>query len=533
MQTALCLEDRFSCCNAYIYDAMTDALSDVPVALADEYSDLALVRQTAQAFVYRARDGLGDSVTITEIFHDSLCSRVQGGAVAARDTESTAWSAALSGMKQQIGVWSRLVHPALCSIDQVFDVNGTLYIVTRDVDGQPLDRLLPDIDKILEPRQIQASSERLIDLLAYLHAFGVTGLRIIPESLIVEDQEASILLSLQRLLDGSVSLAKNAAAGAAEDCRVLAGTLHRVVTGQLPSLPYKPVAASNVRMPATFLETLDSALKPATLPAGFSARAWSTRALGAPAKGPKLRAWVPVAAGLLLCTIGAGAWYLATHKPQTTELRAIAHNGEAAKGAGPWQLELPLQIVRADGADGAFILRQDAVSPEFAALNPWAQDGLVITEMNGAPVTEAVDLRALALSSDPTVDSVELTSLTVKEPDLPLQQNVAVIPYLWREKTYGAVRLREQVTADGWKLTVVNIEPGVKLPLEVGDVLGWEQDADLALRRFTDLDRLLQRLEATANPSLTVMVRRRDSSRLVVGFAAQRLLEEKVQGSDE
>ena len=519
--------------NACISGTMTEALGVIPVALAGDYSDLALIKQTSTAFVYRSRDGLGDSVTITEIFHEALCNRIEGGKVAPQDAEGAAWSAALSGMKQQVSVWSRLVHPALCNIDQVFDTNGTLYIVTRDVEGQSLDRLLPDIGKILEPGKIQAASERLIDLLAYLHAFGVTGLRIVPESLIVEDQEASILLSLQRLLDGTVSLAKDAAAGATEDCRGLAETLHRVVTGRVPGSPYKPLAEGNTQLPSGFLATLDRALAPGALPAGFSARAWNAQTLGRRARPATLRPRVPVAAGLLLCVIGGGAWLLANHQTQTTEPDAATQEDTAAKGAGPWQLELPLQIVRGEGSDEEFVLRQGAVSAEFAALNPWAEDRLIVTEINGTPVSGAVDLRALALSSDPTVDSVELTSLTIKDPNLPLQQNVAVIPYLWREKSYGSIRLREQVTTDGWNLTVVHIEPGVTLPLEVGDVLGWEQAADLALRRFADLDRLLRRLEATENPSLTVMVRRQDNSRLVVGFAAQRLLEKKVQGSDE
>ena len=514
---------------------MTGPLDHIPADLAGEYSQLSLARQTSEAFVYRARDGLGDTVTITETFPQTLCQREPDGTVSAKPQQQATWTSFLSDCRQRSSLWSRLVHPALCGIDQIHETNGTLYVVTRDADGQTLDRRLPDIPKILEPRQIQVASEGLIDLLAYLHAFGVLGLRIVPEALILEDQDAMIFLSLQRFLEGAVSLSKASESGEVEDGKTLARTLHRILRGKDPTLPYKPMAGDRADISAGFLTALDRVVSQDPLQSNFTAREWKARVENtiAPARRRKLKRLVPIAAALLLGAVGLAGWYGISQRPHIAASSGTANHNAAVSDAGPWQLQLPLQIVRDETAQDRFMLKLTASLPEFTALNPWVRNGLVVTEINGAPVVEPVNLRALSMSTEASTDDVALTSLTIKDPHLPLQRNVAVVPYFWREKTYGAVRLREQVAIDGWQLTVTEISHGAKLPLEAGDLLVREQVEDLPLRRFSDLDSLLRELDGTANASLTLMIRRKDGSRRDVGFAVERLLTTRVRGSDE
>ncbi len=196
-------------------------------------------------------------------------------------------------------------------------------------------------------------------------------------------------------------------------------------------------------------------------------------------------------------------------------------------------MDLPLQIIPSTEQDGRFILRETDVSPAFRVLNPWIQDGLIVTTLNGAEIDEPVDLRALAVLSEKTSEAFEFTSLTVQDPALPLQQNVAVIPYLWREKSYGDVTLREEIATNGWQIVVAELDPRANLPLRAGDILVHEQTADRGLSKFSDLDDVVRQLAETANPSLTMMVRRQDNSRLVVGFAIEKLLGTELRGSEE
>lgn len=513
---------------------MSDLLTDFPESLVDEYSGLAPVRQTSTACVYRARDGLNAPVLITEAFETALCQRDLSGGVSARPDCAQAWAERLDIYHKRISAWSRLVHPALCGIDQVFRTNGTLYTVTREVEGQSLDRLLPDVTAILEPHQIKVAAESLIDLLDHLHAFGIFGLGIEPKSLLLDDQEATLFLSLQPYLEGSIAAPADASSSVASDGGTLAHTLHCLLTGAAPEHPYKPLHGRLGKdVPAPLISTLDVLLGPEGPQTDFSARNWKSQISKTPGKRTSLRRWRPLAAAVALLILGFAAWLGISVLIGPASISGSPSQNYAIPDAGPWQLDLPLEIVQSGSAEGSFVLKLTSGSAEFMALNPWVQDGLTVTRVNDAPVISTVDLRALAVSSAASPEAAELTSLTVQDPNLPLQNTVAVVPHVWRQKTYGAIQLREQAAIQGWQLSVMRVDAGVTLPLKVGDVLVRDQVADLDLNRFTDFERLLHHLERMTNPSLTLMIRRQDNSELVVGFAAERLLANRTAVSEQ
>ena len=513
--------------------SMIEPLQTLPPAVANEYSGLRAIRHAPTAFVYGAQDGVGDRVVISEIFVESLCHRNSDGAVSAQPEQEDAWGELLARTDRQVADWSRLSHPALHGIDQVFRTNGTLYVVTREIAGRSLNRISETGEVDLTPAEAQLAVERLIDLFAYLQAFGATGLKISPEAVVFEDEDATVSLAIEKNLAGSQITSGIVENSISDQRRALADTLHFLLTGQAAGRPHKPLAGRLPGIDASLVSTIDKMLAAGEVPEDADARAWKAR-IRAPSGSRGTPRWrlagVAVGAALALC---AAVWVSVPYwnkQEVSTEARSP---GLTVPDAGAWQLELPLQVVGTALPERPFVLRVTDASRDFIALNPWVAEGLRVTEINGAAVEAPVDLRNLVLASDASLETVELTSLTVSDPDLPLQRNVAVIPYLWREKTYGAVVLREQATVDGWQISVSDVKVGATLPLKAGDVLIHEQVADAALSRFSDFDALLAGLDGKLNTSLTLLIRREDDTRLVVGFAAERLLETASTQTDE
>ena len=491
--------------------AMVKSTVRFPEDLQDEYSGPNRIGEAPQASTYLAQDGLGEDSLITEFFDPDLCIRDEAGAITARPGYEDAWAQRLADEKASIARLSRLVHPALNGIEQVFHTNGTVYAACRPVDGQA-----SDFHSLLSPAEIQKASEALIDLLAYLHAFGVTGLEILPEHLVFDPQQQSFVLSLRQVLEGTMPVPRFDGSGADEDCLVLAKTLHVLITGQPPSSPHVLLEKRCPGYSDSYLSALDRILSADAGTASVCARDWARGAKRHGARSNALHGWA--LAALLVAAIAAVLiWSL----PSSTDAPAPLSLPEwQIEGAGPWQVELPLEVV---SAEGVFVLRATDPSEGFMSINPWVQNGLVVTKINGAAVGGPVNLRDIALISDDAASTEGLVTLTIRDPILPLERTVAVIPYLWREKTYGVVSLREWAAPDGWQLVVTTVSEGAAVPLQPGDVLLREEVADQALLRLADLEQALDTLMQQPHPSLTVLIRRA-GSQLVVGFAAETLM---------
>ena len=99
---------------------MVEALAKIPTLMAGEYFGLTFLRQTKDAFLYRAKDGLDAPVRIIEMFREGLCLRNRDGTVSARSGGEAAWTSTLNKTGETVSLWSRMSHPALNGIDQTF-----------------------------------------------------------------------------------------------------------------------------------------------------------------------------------------------------------------------------------------------------------------------------------------------------------------------------------------------------------------------------------------------------------------------------
>ena len=491
---------------------VAEPLGILPENLAGEYFELIQVSSPPQGITYQAKDGLGEDVVITEIFDSALCLRDPHGTVTARPGHEAAWTQHLAETKVAIAQLSRLSHPALDGIDQVIHENGTIYIASAPDRGHALDH-----GAALSPAEIQHVSETLIDLLGYVHAFGVTDLKIRPDIVSFDDQKTSVSLPLRLFLDGTMPLPDFGGVASNTDCPVLAETLHVLITGQAPSTPPVPLMKRCPDYPKSFLAALDNVLSPPHGMANLSARDWAARSRSRGSRHQKTHHRLLLATLVFAVIVGAVTWYgsLKTDPPMPP---VIAE--QPVPNAGPWQVELPLKVI-AKGQ--SFVLRMTQPSPEFVSINPWVQDGLIVTKIDGDTIEAPADLRDLLVTGRDPADRTEFTSLTISDPDLPLERTVAVVPYLWREKAYGVIGLRELVTPDGWQLVVTTVSDYAAISLRPGDVLLQEEVANQALSRLSDLERVLEGLKHQTHPSLTVLIRR-DGSQLVVGFAAETLM---------
>lgn len=488
-------------------EPMDERCSSPREALAGEYFDLVKLRNAPKAVIYRAIDSLGEEVMLAEVYDRALCRRGPDGIVSARSEYEEAWANQLEETNAAISRLSCLAHPALRRLEQVLHANGTIYIASEPDDGETLDQALPNLSR----SQIQRMSVGLIDLLAYGHAFGISGFAIRPEVL-QYDGRSRVSVRLSAYVDGTMNLPKLNENTAGDDCRVLARTLKTLVANE-PSNTWKARRQDpNSKYSPDFLSSLDSILDQRV---DVAAREWAEAARG---KTPRRKlTWHRLAAPVLVCAavLGAVIWWGVPMEPLTRETKIE----RPVAGAGPWQVDLPLNVVE---KDGNFSLKLTRPSPKFASLNPWARDGLKVTMVNGAPPTQPMDLRGLALATYGTASPARPSSLTISYTDSHIDQTVAVVPYVWREKDYGPVGIREEVTPDGWQLVVTTIQDAGSVPLRNGDVLVKEVVADQALSRLGDLEQAIESSQQDRHPSLTIQIQRA-SSRLVVGFAVELL----------
>lgn len=482
--------------------------------LANEYTGLVQTGTAPHGITYRAQNGLGEDARIIEIFDANLCQRDASGATSARPHREQDWAALLSATEMAIVRMSRLAHPALLGLDQIVRANGTIYLATVPDRGQTVEQIGPAFADLLSPAEIEAASKNLIDLLAYLHAFDVTGMAIRPEVLVYDDQRKALCLLLRPFLDGTRPRPGGSPKTTGDDCIALAETLHTLITGNPPATPYVPLKTRAKGYSHSFIAALDRVLMGKAPP---SARAWANACHGRVARRPAPWTFIALVAMVCAIVLGTAAWFNAPSDAPDPEM-AIQ---KQVQGAGPWHVDVPLQVVR---QNGQFALSVTHLSPGFATLNPWIQDGLIVTAINGAPITQPVDLRDMVLAGRDAATSASLTSITLRDPALPLERSVAVTPFVWRAKTYGAVAVREQVTPDGWQLVITTLQENAPVPLRVGDVLLAEEVIGRKLLRLSDLERALEDVQTQPHPSLTILIHR-DGSRLVVGFAAQALLD--------
>lgn len=291
------------CCMSLVAQNLEDV---GPETFADELkpgTKLLLGQFTIDSFLnaggfgitYLARDSLDRRILIKECFPSSFCRR-SGLAVGPRTRQrEEEFRSIVRLFLQEAYTLSRLEHPNIVRVHQVFEDNDTAYMAMDYVDGPDLLETVEGTAPALKPQQIMAILDQILDALAYVHAQGVLHRDISPDNILLDRATGrpvlidfgasrkdvtrkSRALSGLRVVKDGYSPQEFYIAGSIQapcsDLYALAASFCHLVSGEAPKTsqdrlssianrqgdPQAPLAGRINGYPTAFLKALDKAM---------------------------------------------------------------------------------------------------------------------------------------------------------------------------------------------------------------------------------------------------------------------------------
>jgi serine/threonine protein kinase len=244
---------------------------------------------------YLARNSLDREVVIKECFPGSFCRRSHNIVAARSRAHETQFAHIVRLFVQEAKSLSRLVHPNIVGVHQVFEENDTAYMAIDYVEGRDLLDIIETDPSSLTPALIVQILRKLLGAIAFIHDNGMLHRDISPDNILLSSAGEPVLidfgaarqqatkvggkaLSALRVVKDGYSPQEFYVAGSQQngssDLYALAATFHHIITGEVPPSsqtrlvaiaegnedPYRPMAGHVPGYPPEFLEALDQAL---------------------------------------------------------------------------------------------------------------------------------------------------------------------------------------------------------------------------------------------------------------------------------
>ena len=135
---------------------------------------------------YLARDSLDRRVVIKECFPSSFCRRTDTGVAPRTRQRTDEFRSIVRLFVQEAHTLSRLDHPNIVKVHQVFEDNDTAYMAMEHIDGPDLLDTVEGKAPALTRDQITTVLAQMLDALAYVHAQGVLHRDISPDNILLD-----------------------------------------------------------------------------------------------------------------------------------------------------------------------------------------------------------------------------------------------------------------------------------------------------------------------------------------------------------
>ncbi len=285
-----------------------DALPVGAVLLRGSYRLTRFIASGGFGMTYLATDNLDRTVVIKECFPSSICFRQGVQVVPLSRASAGEFETLVDLFKTEARNLSRLSHPNIVKVHQVFDDNNTAYMVLDYVAGRDLASKLDRKKKPLPPETVTAIADKLVDAVATIHAANVLHRDISPDNILLTDENEPVLIDFGAARQVAINTSRKLSAMRmvkdgyspqefystsdemhfSSDLYSLAASLHHAIVGYPPPNaqervlavgsgaddPYRPIALQARGYERGLLNAIDRALGLFPIDRPNSAKEW-------------------------------------------------------------------------------------------------------------------------------------------------------------------------------------------------------------------------------------------------------------------
>ena len=275
-------------------DPFADALKPGTELLHGQFRIEKFLNAGGFGMTYLARDSLDRIVVIKECFPSSMCCRNKGNVMARSRQHQAEFDAVVKHFGAEARRLSKLQHPNIVGIHQVFEDNMTAYMALDFVRGRDLLDTIEDPKMKLHPRDVKDILLKCLEAIHYIHTNDVLHRDISPDNILIDGKgnpvlidfgaakeeatRASRALSALHVVKDGYSPHEFYIAGSTQDASSdlysLGATFYHVLTGEAPPDsqarvsaiaadrpdPYRPVSEKFPQFEDAFLHAIDKAL---------------------------------------------------------------------------------------------------------------------------------------------------------------------------------------------------------------------------------------------------------------------------------
>lgn len=244
---------------------------------------------------YLAKDSLYRRVVIKECFPSSFCRRTGTVVAPSSRQRQEEYRSVIELFKQEALNLSKLVHPNIVKVHQIFEDNGTAYMAMDHIQGPDLLETIEGTAPRLTSAEIIKMLHKMLDALGYVHAQGFLHRDISPDNMLLDrhtgepvlidfgaarkdvTRKSRALSGLRVVKDGYspqefyVSGSKQAPSSdlyalAASFCHLVSGEVPKTSHERLSSIanregdPQRPLVGRIKGYPLPFLAAIDKAM---------------------------------------------------------------------------------------------------------------------------------------------------------------------------------------------------------------------------------------------------------------------------------
>jgi serine/threonine protein kinase len=269
---------------------------------------------------YLARDSLNRQVVVKECYPEEICQRTQNGVCARSDDMKGGFAQIKRQFKREAHRLANLQHPNIVGVHQVFEENGTVYLVMDFVEGLDLQKLIETEPERLAPELLKAALIETLEAVRYIHDQGLLHHDIAPDNLILGkdgritlidfgssveqdsagDMTATKMLVVKEGYSPHEAYCNSEPHDVTTDLYSVGATFHLLITGEIPTDshdrlatvargerdPYRCLAGRIGGFDDDFLACIDQALALFQTDRIRSASEWLDRIAGATAAAP-------------------------------------------------------------------------------------------------------------------------------------------------------------------------------------------------------------------------------------------------------